>query len=454
LHAPENKKGVVMKDRIHIAALPKEQGAKIKIAGHAQVIRAQSSVIFVILRDITGTVQCVIDKANPLFELAEKITAESVLEIDGAIATTKVTNSTPDGIEIQVETFKILSLADTLPIPVIEKGEAEVTSEKRQDWRFLTVRRERDATAMKVLSAFDRGYSEYLLSQGFIGIHTPKIMATPSESRAELFQLKDYFGQTAYLAQSPQLYKQMAIAAGLERVFEIGPVFRADPSFTTRHTTEFTGQDVEMGYIDSFADVMDMLENTIASALDTIHQSCGADIEKHFGKTDIRLKKPMIRITMHQVREILKSRGVHTDDGKDLTTAEEKAIGEWAAQEHDNDFVFVTEFAWAARPFYHKKGESSDTGAPISVSADLLYKGVELVTTAQREENYDKLIAQCADKGLQQEGLQWYLDCFRFGMPPHGGWGLGGARFVKQLLDLETIREAMFLFRGPNRLTP
>jgi len=123
-------------------------------------------------------------------------------------------------------------------------------------------------------------------------------------------------------------------------------------------------------------------------------------------------------------------------------------------QEHDNPFVFVTEYPWAARPFYHKKGASSDTGEAISVSADLIYKGIEITTAAQREENYDKLIAQCAEKGLHQEGLQWYLDCFRFGMPPHGGWGLGGARVVKQLLDLDTIREAVFLFRGPNRLTP
>ncbi|MCL2737280.1 MAG: aspartate--tRNA(Asn) ligase [Alphaproteobacteria bacterium] len=442
-----------MKDRIHIGALPLEADAKVKIAGHAQVIRAQSAVIFIILRDITGTIQCVIDKSNPLFELAESITTESVLEINGAIATTKVTNSTPAGIEIQVETLKIISLADALPIPVVEKGDVEVTTEKRQDWRFLTLRRERDATIQKVFSALDRGYSEYLLSQGFIGVHTPKIMPTASESRADLFEF-DHFGNKAYLAQSPQLYKQMAIAAGLERVFEITPLFRADKSMTNRHSTEFIGHDVEMGYIDDFADVMDMLENTVAAMLDEIHKSCGDAIEKHFGFGDFRLKKPMLRITIHKAREILKSRGVQTDDGGDLTTAEEKAIGEWAKEAHDNDFVFVTEYPWAARPFYHKKGVSSDTGEAISVSADLLYKGVELVTTAQREENYDKLVAQCLDKGLGQEELQWYLDCFRFGMPPHGGWGMGGARFIKQLLDLDSIREVMFLFRGPSRMSP
>jgi len=443
-----------MKDRIQIAHLPKEQGAEIKVAGHAQVIRAQASVIFIILRDITGTIQCVIDKSNPRFELAGTITTESVLEINGTIATTKVTNSTPDGIEIQIKDFKILSLADALPIPVIEKGGDEVSPEKNMDWRFLSLRRGQDTTAQKVFAAFDRGYAEYLTGQGFIGIHTPVFMPTASESHADLFKL-EHFGQTAYLAQSPQLYKQMAIAAGLERVFIITPLFRADKSITNRHSTEFIGHDAEFGYIDSFDDVMDMLENTMIHSLKEIQASCGADIQKNFGIEDVTVKKPFIRITMHAVREILKSRGIETDDGNDLTTAEEKAIGEWAMTEHDNPFVFVTEFPWAARPFYHKKGLSSDDGvSPVSISADLLYKGVEIVTGAHREENYDKLVEQCAEKKVPQTGLQWYLDCFRFGMPPHGGWGLGGARVVKQLLNLEHLRDVMFLFRGPNRISP
>ncbi len=183
-----------MKDRIHIGSLQKESGKRVKISGHAQVLRVQSSVVFIILRDITGTVQCVIDKSNPLFESAQNITTESILEINGTIAETKITNSTPNGIEIQIVDFKILSEADALlPIPVIEKGDSEVSEEKNQDWRFLSVRRERNATIMKCSSAADQGYSDFLTSRGFVGIHTPKLMPTPSESKAELFQL-DYFG--------------------------------------------------------------------------------------------------------------------------------------------------------------------------------------------------------------------------------------------------------------------
>ena len=442
------------KIRTHIAELPKEQGKQVTIAGHAQIVRAQSSVVFIILRDITGTIQCVVGRGSPMFDLAKEITTESVLEITGAISETKITAGTPNGIEVQVADIKILSVAEPLPIPVVEKGDAEVTSEKRQDWRFLTLRRERDATIIKALSALDTGYRAALLDSGFIEVHTPKLMPTPSESNSELFELKDYFGRPAFLAQSPQLYKQMSIASGLERTFEIGPVFRANPSFTTRHDTEFTSYDGEMGYISDFGEVMDTLEKIVAYVLTSIRKTCGRDIKRHFGVSDFQLKKPIPRITMAAAKEILRIRAQASEDA-DLSPAEERAICEYIKEKTDSDFVFITEFPWSARPFYHKKGVSSDDGAtPISVSADLLYKGVEITTTAQREENYETLCAQCADKGIRQEGMQWYLDCFRYGMPPHGGWGFGGTRFIKQLLDLSSVRDATFLYRGPNRLAP
>lgn len=437
------------KIRTHIAKIPQVSGEKIKLCGHAEIIRAQSSVVFIIIRDITGNVQCVVGKECPEFAIAQKITAESVVEIIGAVELTKNTES---GLEIQVESLRVLSAAEALPIPVIEKGGIEVTSEKRQDWRFLTLRREKDATIMRALSALSQGYREALMDSGFMEIYTPKLMATPSESSAELFHL-DYFGGTAYLAQSPQLFKQMAIASGLERVFEIGPVFRANPAFTTRHDTEFTSYDVEMGYIESFDEVLETLEKTVAYILTSIKKSVGKDIKKHFGISEFQLKKPIPRLTMFQAKEILRARGQAFED-VDLSTAEEKAIGEYAREVLGSDFILITEFPWAARPFYHKKGASSDTGEPISISADLIYKGIEITTTAQREESYQKLCEQAIEKGLKQEGLQWYLDCFRFGMPAHGGWGFGGTRFIKQLLDLSTVRDATFLYRGPNRLMP
>ncbi len=434
--------------RTHIAEIPQKIGETITIKGHAQTIRAQSSVAFIVLREITGTVQCVVERTSPAFEVVKQITTESVISVTGTVVETK---STESGFEIQVSEIKIISLAEATPIPVTPKGSAEVTSEKSQDWRFLSLRSPRGATIMRAFSAMTAGYHEYLTKQGFIEIQTPKIMATPSESRAELFKI-EYFGQTAYLAQSPQLFKQMAIASGLERVFEVAPAFRADHSFTTRHATEFTSYDGEMAYIESFEEVMTELEQAIRYMLTAIKKTCGAEIKKYFGIEEFQLKKPIPRITMARAKEILREMGCASEQ-PDITTAEEKALGEYVKEHYGSDFVYVTEWPWEARPFYHKKGVG-EHGQPISVSADLLYKGVEIVTCAQREESYAKLCAQLKEKGLRQEGLQWYLDCFRYGMPPHGGWGMGGARFIKQLLELPTIREAVFLFRGPSRLMP
>lgn len=434
--------------RTHIAEIPQKIGETITVKGHAQTIREQSSVAFIVLREITGTVQCVIERGCPAFEKVKQITTESVISVTGTIVKT---SSTESGLEIHVFELEIISLAAATPIPVIQKGSVEVTPEKSQDWRFLSLRAPRSATIMRAFSAMTAGYHEYLEKQGFIEIQTPKIMATPSESRAELFKI-EYFGQTAYLAQSPQLFKQMAIASGLERVFEVAPAFRADKSFTTRHATEFTSYDGEMAYIESFEEVMMELEHTIRYMLTSIKKACGREIEKYFGITEFQLKKPIPRITMARAKEILRGMGA-ASDLPDLSTAEEKALGEYVREHFGSDFVYVTEWPWVARPFYHKKG-IGEHGEPISVSADLLYKGVEIVTCAQREESYGKLCEQLREKGLHQEGLQWYLECFRYGMPPHGGWGMGGARFIKQLLELPTIREAIFLFRGPSRLMP
>jgi aspartyl-tRNA synthetase len=443
----QNTKEAKMTIRTYIAKI--QSGEKVTIAGHVQTIRVQSAVAFIIIRDISGTIQCVIEKTHPQFETVKTISVESVLEIDGMAV---LAPTVKGGIEIQIETVKVLSMAEPLPIQITGKGAESVSAEVAQDWRFLTLRRDAQATIMKTLSAITTGYRESLLPIGFTEIFTPKLMGTPSESHAELFKM-EYFGGTAYLAQSAQLYKQMAIASGLERVFEISPTFRADPSFTTRHATEFITLECEMGYIESFDVVMETLERAVAYMLTAARKACGAEIKKHFGLTDFQLKRPIPRITMHRAKQICGSMGV-TSDKPDLSPAEERAICEYVEREMGSEFVFITEYPWESRPFYHKKGVSSETGKPISVSADLLYKGIELTTLAQREECYETLVSQCAEKGLKQQGLQWYLDCFRYGMPPHGGWGMGSERFVKQLLGLSSLRDAQFLFRGPSRLLP
>jgi aspartyl-tRNA synthetase len=273
-------------------------------------------------------------------------------------------------------------------------------------------------------------------------MHTPKLMGTASESGAEVFEV-GYFGRPAYLAQSPQFYKQMAIAAGVDRVFEIGPVFRAEPSFTSRHATEFTGVDVELAWIDSVEDVMSFEERMLSHVLAAVAAAHGTAIKEHFGAEVVVPTVPFPRVPFAQARGDAAA--------GDLDPAGERAVAADVLARTGHEFVFVTEYPASVRPFYHLRPD----GKPqLTASFDLLWKGLEITTGAQREHRYDVLLAQAAEKGLSPEPLRSYLDCFRYGCPPHGGLGLGLGRLLMVLLGLGSLRDATFLFRGPNRLTP
>jgi aspartyl-tRNA synthetase len=292
---------------------------------------------------------------------------------------------------------------------------------------------------------------EYADGEGFTELHSPKLMGTASESGAEVFRLR-YFDRNAYLAQSPQFYKQMAIAAGMERVFEVGPVFRAEPSFTSRHATEFTSIDAEMAWIDGIEDVMAFEERMIAHAVGTVASEYGAAIAAVFGAEVNVPRVPFPRIPMAEAIEVMRTRG--WDPGhhrEDLDPEGERGISAHIAEETGHDFVFVTGFPASARPFYHMRpiGEPDST-----LSFDLLWKGLEVTTGAQREHRYEVLTRQATEKGVELHRMQDYLNCFRYGCPPHGGFGMGLARVLMVLLGLDSIRETTFLFRGPNRLTP
>ena len=431
--------------RTHISSIPLKEGETVLFQGAVETIRTKSKIIFLVLRDISGSCQAITYEGLETFEKAKQLTKESIIS---ALCRVKLTQQTKQGFELELLTLEILSKAQAqLPIPIVEKGSEQVGAEAKQDWRFLAWRRQKERVILKALSALDQGYRTFLLGEDFIEIHTPKLMATPSESHGELFSL-DYFGKKAYLAQSPQLFKQMAISAGLERVFEIAPAFRAELSLTTRHATEFISHDIEMAYIQSVEDIIQMAEKMVAFVLTSIRKTCGAEMEKFWEIRDFQLKKSIPRLTMAEAKSILKQIGKASSE-EDLTTAEEKAIGEYVAEHFGSDFVFITEFPISVRPFYHKYNKNQTTA-----SADLIYKGVEIMTLAQREECYETLLAQAIEKQVKPEGIDWYLDCFRYGCPPHGGWGFGSGRFIKQLFGLEHVRDASFLYRGPTRISP
>jgi aspartyl-tRNA synthetase len=278
-------------------------------------------------------------------------------------------------------------------------------------------------------------------------------MGSPSEGGAELFTL-DYFGQTASLAQSPQFYKQMAMAAGMERVFEIGPVFRADPSFTPRHSTEFTGVDMEMSWIGSHHDVMEFEEAWLIHVLEAVEKKHGDEISRTFGVEVVVPSLPFPKVTMEEAQAILTTKGyVPPADTKkgDLDPQGERLLCEYAKETYGHEFIFITDYPVDVRPFYHMRKEDAPY---LTKSFDLLWKWMEITTGAQREHRYDVLVKQAKEKGVSLESIQFYLDFFRFGCPPHGGFGFGLARLLAGLLNQKSIRDVVFLHRGPNRLIP
>jgi aspartyl-tRNA synthetase len=322
----------------------------------------------------------------------------------------------------------------------------------RLDWRFLDLRRPANTLVFKVQTAVEQAMREYWMKNGFIEIHSPKLMGAASESGAELFSVK-YFGGTAYLAQSPQFYKQMAMAAGFDRVFEVGPVFRANPSFTSRHDTEFTSVDVEISWVDSHEDVMAFEEEWIRYVLQSVKSQYGEEIRREFNMEVDVPTTPFPRITMAQAYEMLaKSGHVLSPETKgDLDPEGERRLCAMVKEQTGQEFVFVTDYPISVRPFYHMRHENNPQ---TTKSFDLLWKGLEVTTGAQREHRYDVLLRQVQEKGLNPEPIQSYLDCFRYGCPPHGGYGFGLTRMLMILLGVKNVREVTFLYRGPNRLAP
>ena len=292
---------------------------------------------------------------------------------------------------------------------------------------------------------------EYWSQQGFIEIHTPKLMASASESGAELFKV-EYFDRAAYLAQSPQFYKQMAMAAGFERVCEIGPVFRANPSFTSRHDTEFTSVDTEIAWIDSHEDVMAFEEAWLAHVLAAVKEKHGAEIQETFGAEVIVPSLPFPRVTLKQAKAMLREHGHQAPGAEhDLDPPSERALSQIIAEQHGHEFAFVTDYPTSVRPFYHMRHEDNPK---LTKSFDLLWRGIELTTGAQREHRYERLLANAEEKRVDIAPIQYYLDFFRYGAPPHGGYGFGLTRLLMQLLAQDNVREVTFLYRGPHRLEP
>jgi len=428
-------------------------GQSVTVKGFVHVLRNQKAVQFIIVRDHTGMMQIVVERSemnSTVNDLISGLNRESAIEVTGLVVENPAIKL--GQIEIRLERIKVVSVSDAI-LPIDTSGKTESESDKRLDWRFLDLRSPENQLIFRIQTTVEQAMREFWLLKGFIEIHTPKLMGSPSEGGAELFTL-DYFGQTASLAQSPQFYKQMAMAAGMDRVFEIGPVFRADPSFTARHATEFTSVDMEMSWIESHFEIMEFEELWLQHVLKTVRKKHGKEIKESFG---VEVKEPTLpfpKITMQAAQEILGDMGhIPSDETKkgDIDPQGERLLCEYAQEKYGHEFIFVTDYPEDIRPFYHMR--QSDR-PELTKSFDLLWKWMEITTGAQREHRYNVLVEQANEKGIKQETIQFYLDFFRFGCPPHGGFGFGLARLLAVMLNRKSIRDVVFLHRGPNRLIP
>jgi aspartyl-tRNA synthetase len=429
-------------ERTLLCALPHAIGKEVLVQGFVDTLRDQKHVIFILLRDKTGLVQIVCDKAQG-FKL-DQLTPESALSVKGRVVAAPHVKI-GGGVEIQCTELIIESKAET-PLPIADDS----GSDKKMDWRFLALREQKNRLIFEVQTTLTQAMHAYWSTHEFIQIHSPKLMGTASESGAEVFKVH-YFDRTAYLAQSPQFYKQMAMAAGFEKIFEVGPVFRAEPSFTSRHATEYISIDMEVAWINSHEQIMSLEEEWLAYIIQAVKEKHGDAIKEHFGIDVIVPSLPFPRLSLEEARKILQAKNHLIGSESDLDSIGERMIFDHIKQETGHEFVFITDYPTEVRAFYHKRHPDDPSKTQ---SFDLLWKGLEITTGAMREHRLEQLMQQATEKGLSHESLQHYFDFFRYGCPPHGGCGIGFERLVMLLLGLSTIREAMYLFRGPHRLSP
>ncbi len=420
-----------------------EENKESYISGWAEKIRDTKYMVFVVLKDRTGSIQVSIDKANnaDIVEALTGVLANSVLAFTGQMQKSEYVKQ--GGKEFIPSSVEILSQAESLPI------DETANIDTRLDYRWIDLRSEKNNLMLRVQTAFVDGMRKFLVNEEFTEIHTPKLIATASESGSDVFEVK-YFDRKAYLAQSPQFYKQMAMAAGFERIFEVAPAFRAENSNTNRHTTEFTSFDLEFAYIDSFNDVMDMEERLIIAGLENVKNKYENEIKAIFGVDVVVPTRPFPRIKLQDLYQELAKRYDYTipeHDIGDMNAEAEKLTSRFAMEEFGHEFIFVTDFAKTKRAFYHMRKEDIPQGY------DLIWKGTEITTGAQREHRYEIIKKQAEEKGLGKD-VEFYLEFFKYGCPPHGGFAIGVDRLTMLLLGLPSLKEEMFIFRGPSRLTP
>ncbi len=422
---------------------------EITIEGFVDNVRILQYVDFLIIRDTTGKVQVTIEKNTSnefLTKIVSTITPESTVKITGILhKNDKVKLNNMELIPTNITvTSKCLE-----ELPLNYKDSKSAAIDTRLNYRFLDLRSEKNILMFKVQTCMINAMREFVIKNNFTEIHTPKIISTASESGSEVFEV-NYFGRKAYLAQSPQFYKQMAMCAGFEKVFEIAPAFRAENSNSYRHTTDFTSFDIEISYLNNLEELMDFEENLFIAGLTAVKEKYEKEIKELFNVEIIVPTKPFPRIKLEELYKILEEEygyKMNYEDVGDMNAESEKLASKYVKEKYGHEFVFITDFSAKKRAFYHQRKNGIPQGA------DLIWKGCETTTLAIRENNYEILCKQAKEKGLDKD-VKFYLEFFKYGCPPHGGFAIGVDRITMLLLETGSLKETMFIFRGPSRLEP
>lgn len=439
-------KGVKKSEHLELADLLEEsrKGLSVNVKGSVHTIRDMGTVAFIILRRRDGLIQCVYEKGVSQFDLKD-LKEASAVEVTGIA---EESEKAPHGIEIRLRQIRILSEpAAPMPLP-IAKWKMQTSLEAKLNYRPISLRNLRERARFRIQEGLVRGFRDYLYKEGFTEIHTPKIGARSAEGGANLFRL-DYFHRPAVLQQSPQFYKQMMVGV-FDRVFETGPVFRAEKHNTKRHLNEYTSLDLEMGYIESFKDIMEMEAGYLRYAMDLL----AAQYERELKILEITLPKtddiPAVRFD--DIKQLVsREYGRKIRSPYDLEPEEEILISRYAKEKWGADFVFVTHYPSKKRPFY----AMDDPQDPqYTLSFDLLFRGMEITTGGQRIHDYNKLLEKMGQRGMTEEGMEEYLSAFRYGMPPHGGLGIGLERLTMKLTGDDNVRETTLFPRDMSRLEP
>jgi nondiscriminating aspartyl-tRNA synthetase len=432
----------------YISELLSNRGGEVVIAGWVENVKELPNLRFVILRDRTGIAQITIhkkDSPQELVSLSEKLNLQDVIAVEAAVPEKQIAKIGP---EVKPKSITILNKSET-PLPIDITGASETQLDTRLDWRVLDLRNPRNLAIVKIEAKFMEGLEEYLRNNGFIQVYTPSILGGVSEGGSEVFKI-DYFGSAAFLRQDPQLHRQLAIAGGLDKIYDLGPNWRAETSHTPRHLCEHRACAVELGFIKDEVDTERVQEALMVAAISKVVNEAKEELELLKSKLEVP-KIPFPELRFPEVYDILSERGKKVPEGEEPDREGEALLAQHVREKTGSEIFFMNRFPFKAKPFYVMRVDDDPRWAR---SVDMIYRGMELSSGGQREHRHAKLMEQVKIKGMKPEEISWFTDSFRYGVPPHGGFAVGIERSVMQMLNIENIREVCLFPRTPERLRP